>query len=396
MVYNCTANGRYQNYHIQNYLMTQLMPSPILFPPPLVSVIIRTQNRPTLLYDALNCLRQQSYSNIEVIIVNDAGEPCEAVIHLFQDDLLIKLYNLDEAIGRSQAGTHGLQHVTGQFINFLDDDDILYPNHIEKLVTFLQTTGTKVAYSDCQVGRYQIGDDEKIQLVGDKTLYRQQNFDQQQLMFANYLPIMSVMFRTELLETVGYLDDRFDVFEDWDFWIRLSSVTDFRRVAGISCEYRFFANYSYDIAHWRQEIYNKHLANWTIDQFQMIAWQYMNQVEADRRKLQNTVQQLQSKIQQLTENNQQQASRIHHLRGSKEAQEVQIENLRGELKKQQNGVEADNLAYQNIHQQLEKQTMLIQDLKSQTETRGCLPPVLQSFASSIFRTHSTKTSENSE
>ncbi len=276
------------------------MPTTINPPLPIVSIIIRTQNRCTLLSEALQSLVAQTYSQIAVIIVNDGGENCEEVLKKFQSQLKIQLISLPKPQGRSHAANLGLQAVKGKYINFLDDDDILYPDHIEKLVTFLELTGKKIAYTDCEAGHYHFISGEGFTLQKEKKLFKGFDFDQNQLYFENFLPIMTVMFQHDIALIDGGFDESLEVFEDWDYWIRLSNISDFQRVPGITCEYRFFSNYNYDFQHWRNAIYHKHAEFWTIERLNETAWQRINQLELAELHLQNILNQSRKRLQGLS------------------------------------------------------------------------------------------------
>lgn len=275
------------------------MPKIITSPLPLVSVIVRTQNRCALLREALQSLVSQTYTHLEVIVVNDGGENCDAVLQQFQSILSLEVITLPQSMGRAHAANQGLQAVKGKYINFLDDDDILYPEHIEKLVTFLELTGSRVAYSDCEVGHYHFVSGEGFILKQEKKLFKGIDFNQDLLYFDNYLPIMTLMFQRDIAVMNKGFDDSLEVFEDWDYWIRLSQISNFQHVSGITCEYRFFSGYNYDFQYWRNVIYQKYADYWTIERLNQIAWERITQLEIEKLDLQNTHNQLQSTHKQL-------------------------------------------------------------------------------------------------
>lgn len=110
----------------------------------LVSVVIPTYYRNKWLKRAINSVNEQTYENIEIIVVDDSGEE-----HAKE---LIKGYNVryishTENRGGNPARNTGIQAARGDYIQFLDDDDILYPKKVEKQVSLLESTSSvDVAY----------------------------------------------------------------------------------------------------------------------------------------------------------------------------------------------------------------------------------------------------------
>lgn len=224
---------------------------------PLVSVIVRTKDRPILLRDTLSSIVMQSYPNLEIVLVNDGEEDLTNIVNEFKEFTNIQYIKLNENRGRTAAGNEGIRASRGKYINFLDDDDVFYYNHIQKLADYLETTGQKVAYSDCEIGRYEWVDDE-FNLKGEKEFFRGVEHDLDQLYVTNYLPNMTVMFAKELCETVGYPDETLEIYEDWDLFLRLSLNSNGSRVPGVTAEYRIFADHNYDFSKWRFKIYDKY------------------------------------------------------------------------------------------------------------------------------------------
>ncbi|PLX74734.1 MAG: hypothetical protein C0614_11615, partial [Desulfuromonas sp.] len=101
---------------------------------PLVSLIVRTRNRPELLKEALASIARQGRQNLEVIIVNDGGCP---VTGLATEQLVGRSVRVeDHAVckGRAAAANSGLALVRGDYVGFLDDDDTIEPDHLESLM----------------------------------------------------------------------------------------------------------------------------------------------------------------------------------------------------------------------------------------------------------------------
>ena len=96
---------------------------------PLVSLIVRTKDRPALLREALQSICEQTYPKIEIIVVNDGGDDVSEVILPFIGvNTTIVLVQFPVNLGRSKAANAGLDKATGDYIAFLDDDDWMMPD----------------------------------------------------------------------------------------------------------------------------------------------------------------------------------------------------------------------------------------------------------------------------
>lgn len=202
---------------------------------PLVSIIIRTQNRPGLLKEAITSLAEQDYSNIELIIVNDGGKDIAFIFEpftaLFTD---IKHHHFETPMGRSNAANQGLKMAKGALIGFLDDDDWLAPEHLSSLVKQLEsnTNGTIIAaYSSTECIN-----------TNSKTLIRtyNQSYDHTHLNIENYIPLHSLIFKRHVIDK-NYkcaFDPSLDLYEDWDFWLQLSKLGNFTHTNKVTAFYR--------------------------------------------------------------------------------------------------------------------------------------------------------------
>jgi len=198
---------------------------------PLVSLIVRTINRPDFLQEALQSICMQTYPNIEIVVINDGGEDVSAVVNDFARQVsALQLIQLPQNRGRSGAANQGLSAAKGEFIGFLDDDDTLDPDHIADLVQALhQHPQATVVYGGVRV------EDDKGNVDG----YFNLPFDRNRLLASNFIPIHALLFSHSLIGEGGArFDENMDVYEDWDFWLQLSLRTSFLHVDKISAVYR--------------------------------------------------------------------------------------------------------------------------------------------------------------
>lgn len=198
---------------------------------PLVSVIIRTLGRSTL-GQALRSVQAQTYSHLEVLLVDAAGTGL-SVLPPEAEGLGVRVVSQGQRLQRTRAANVGLEAATGQYLLFLDDDDWIYPDHIAKLVQCLRQSSTAQAAHTA------------VECVNDQGEPLGEVFDfpyaPRELCYGNFMPIHAVLFARSLVEAGCWLDETFDLYEDWDFWLQIERHTPFVFVPGVSAAYRIHA-----------------------------------------------------------------------------------------------------------------------------------------------------------
>lgn len=198
---------------------------------PLVSILIRTCQRPDVLKNALDSIRNQTYKNIQVVVVEDGENKSEGLLKDKFSDLNYVYLSTKQKVGRSKAGNIALELADGDYLNFLDDDDILLPKHVSKLVNTLIDDKNMAAYSNAEEIQINVISYVPYKYVVKRKLLRyHQPFNRLLLYTLNYIPIQSIMFQKELFAELGGLDEGLDALEDWDLWVRYSTKTDFTYV----------------------------------------------------------------------------------------------------------------------------------------------------------------------
>ena len=199
----------------------------------LVSILIRSTDRPELA-QALASIATQTYPAIEIVIVNAAGTGVVAI----PDDFPVPVRVLTgQALRRSLAANALLESAQGRWGLFLDDDDWLAPGHIERLVAVMDANPDLTA----AYGGVSCVELDTAAVDGYTELRRfDEHFDPVRLMFENYIPINAMLFDLALThKPLGpRFDSRFDLFEDWDFWLQLLVLGPFFHVPGVSAYYR--------------------------------------------------------------------------------------------------------------------------------------------------------------
>jgi len=209
---------------------------------PLVSVIVRTKDRPEQLQDCLNSIARQDYRPIHVVVVNDGGADISNVVTPFESNLKITLIHLKRNEGRTAAANHGLNGAEGDYVCFLDDDDYWLPNHLSSLVAHLfsanSTADTTSNFPDVAIysatKAVMVDADSQEQEI---KIYNVE-FDKNHLLYNNFLPILSVLFNRSVIDAGVRFDSSFDLFEDWDFWLQVSQRIPFISTPDVTCVYR--------------------------------------------------------------------------------------------------------------------------------------------------------------
>lgn len=206
---------------------------------PKVSVIVRTCGRPAVLRETLISLRNQTYPNIEIVVVEDGENRSEEMIREEFTDLNMVYFSTGERVGRSKAGNLAMERASGKYLNFLDDDDLFYADHVEVLVSQLVKGEKRAAYGFALETPIQVLSQEPYRYeVKDYRSVHTQEFDKLILCHHNYIPIQAIMFEKSLYEEYGGLDESLDALEDWDLWVRYALHTDFTCVKKTTSLYR--------------------------------------------------------------------------------------------------------------------------------------------------------------
>jgi len=192
---------------------------------PLVTAGVTTYDRPDHLRDAVESVREQTYDEVELVVVDDhSSTPAREVLADVDLDSLAthRVVRHETNRGANAARNTGLDAADGEYVAFLDDDDQWLPKKLARQVHAVETDeDAGVAY--CGIKRV-LPDDERIEVpraVDDMT---------KALLCANVVGSMSVaLVETDVAERVP-LDERFPCWADLEWFVNLSRETAFTRV----------------------------------------------------------------------------------------------------------------------------------------------------------------------
>ena len=202
---------------------------------PLVSVLVPTYNRKWLLPRTLNSLLNQSYKNIEIILVNDCGEDVQDIVNEF-NDTRIKYFSNKKNLGLAGTRNTALGKSNGDYICLLDDDDVYLNYAIEFRMYMMKKLDAEIVYTRSLLDHWEFRGDRYFS-VG-KTLYWDSSFDKDLILIQNIAPCCCPMFsRKSWDDSCNYVfDTSLTTTEDHDFWISLSRKNDFHELKLIDAE----------------------------------------------------------------------------------------------------------------------------------------------------------------
>ncbi len=181
----------------------------------LVTVIIPFYNRIKYTIDAVKSVQQQTYNNIEIILVNDKSE-CDIseLIKYISCDARIKLVDNIRNKGASGARNTGIDYSNGDYIAFLDSDDLYHPQKIKKQVEFMYKSGCKMSHTIYQTFSAMDRSDLKLE-----------DYSNKDILFPDVLsccPIATptVMLDRKVFNTTNFrFNENYDYGEDICLWI---------------------------------------------------------------------------------------------------------------------------------------------------------------------------------
>jgi LmbE family N-acetylglucosaminyl deacetylase/glycosyltransferase involved in cell wall biosynthesis len=199
-----------------------------------ITVVVRTKNRPRLLREALESVAASDYP-ARGVVVNDGGEDVREIVASIPIE--IELVHHEESRGRSAAANSGVERASTRFVTFLDDDDLYYPEHLATLAAHHSSEHAAV-YTDA-VSAFFRKTDGGWELRDTMRIFTS-DYDPQLLLLDNYIPLPTLLIERQTFLDTGGFDRRLDLFEDWEFLIRLSQRGPFLHVPRVTCEVRHF------------------------------------------------------------------------------------------------------------------------------------------------------------
>lgn len=203
----------------------------------LVSIVISAFNAEKYIASTLDSVFQQTYRNIEVIVVNDGSTDKTLAIAESYKGLGVQIFSQDNK-GQDAALNLGFTYAKGDFIKFMDSDDLLNPEMIELQVKALRDTSDHIAYSEW----YRFYDDDLTSIKRDYLAYWS---DMDPIDFLTTMPTGpmlqcgTMLIPRSLIDKTGLWDERLILFNDTEYFSRLILASKgVKFVQGASLYYR--------------------------------------------------------------------------------------------------------------------------------------------------------------
>ncbi|NJR15065.1 MAG: glycosyltransferase [Calothrix sp. CSU_2_0] len=190
---------------------------------PKISVIIPTYNRSHLIKDAIESVLNQTYQDFELIIIDDGSTDNTKEVLAEYGERLQYIYQENQ--GRSAARNHGLNLAKGEYIAFLDSDDVWFPDKLARQVPILKSAPDNVVL----VHGYKCIVDKNLQAIPGwelklRNLYTlaergEENYEN--YLYSNCIFTSTILVRKAAIMEVDGYDTSIKSMEDLDFYLRL-------------------------------------------------------------------------------------------------------------------------------------------------------------------------------
>ncbi|MDD6618751.1 MAG: glycosyltransferase [Clostridiales bacterium] len=211
---------------------------------PLISVVVTTyKRRVNEIQKAIYSVLNQTYTNLELTIVDDSPESyvhrdevktfCENI-----PDERVKYIQHEKNSGACIARNTGLAHSKGELISFLDDDDEYLPFRMEKMIGYFSAPNVVMVYADAAM--YNNGKYRNINY--SDTMKPRTGYIYDEIMKEDFIGSTSMaMLRTDILRKAGGFNPEMEACQDWETWIRVSQYGEIAY-----CPEVVFNYYAYD------------------------------------------------------------------------------------------------------------------------------------------------------
>jgi len=182
---------------------------------PLVSVVIPTYNRADMVVEAVDSVLKQTYSNVEVVVVDDGStDNTRELVEAIPDERVLYLYK--ENNGASSARNLGILEAQGEYIAFLDSDDLFFPQKLEIQIRYLQE---RPYLGMLYCGFILTGRQENVTTTHPATLSGQPIV---QMMTRTEIGTLTVVIPRRVFANVGLFNTDLRSIEDMEFWVRIT------------------------------------------------------------------------------------------------------------------------------------------------------------------------------
>ena len=207
----------------------------------LVSMVMAVHNGERFLEETLKHALYQSYSNLEIIIVNDgSSDSTKQILDRIRDDR-VKVIHLEENQGAAKALNLGIREARGEWVAIQDADDNSYPTRVEEQVKYIQEHPQLVGVGTlikCISGDADIPDSVYEGLTTSRNSHNTRAEIRKIIYWGCPLTHSSVMFSKEVFWEVEGYDPLFKIAYDYDLWLKLLEKGEMEKVENVLLDYR--------------------------------------------------------------------------------------------------------------------------------------------------------------
>lgn len=189
----------------------------------LVSVIIPLYNRENTIQRAVDSVLNQTYSNIEVLVVDDGStDNSVEMLKKYHNDNRVKIFCQESNQGANAARNRGIREAKGEYIAFHDSDDAWVPDKLEKQLKCMETENYDVCFSSFK--RFFTN---SSQIVPDISEQLSSTVVRERLKAGNVVGTPTLVIHRDVVKTVGMFDEEMPRLQDYEFAIRIAKKFDF-------------------------------------------------------------------------------------------------------------------------------------------------------------------------
>jgi glycosyltransferase involved in cell wall biosynthesis len=191
---------------------------------PSVSVVIPAYKARNYLKDSLSSVATQVYSNLDVLIIDDCSpEPIDDILAEYAENTSAPPHRLlrhDQNQGLGASRNTGIKNARGEYIAFLDHDDVWKPDHVSNLMRHLLQDKADLAF--CSVIQFDSDPETSLGLWGPPNNELEEDFMFSLFKMSFITPSATLIRRDKLQEVHGFsIDPAVHMCEDLDLWLRL-------------------------------------------------------------------------------------------------------------------------------------------------------------------------------
>ena len=200
---------------------------------PLISVVLPVYNSAATIRDTVESVLQQTFGDFELLVIDDGSTDDTLRIVGDASDDRFRVFSFENS-GPAAARNKGITRASGEFVAFIDSDDLWVPEKLElQAAALIENPSAGLVYSWVDY----INESDRVLNFGSRT--RVEGDAYKQLLTGNFLDCGSnPLVRREVFDRVGMFDETVIGAEDWDMWLRIAHEYPFAHVPAVHVFYR--------------------------------------------------------------------------------------------------------------------------------------------------------------